>query len=73
MDMIENITKIIDNFEKKTRNINNNDNNNTDKKKTITLSWILKIKAKIKKEIQKFWSSVSKGPKFKKYFMQKQR
>ena len=46
--------KIINNFERKTRSINNNNNNNTDKKQTIAFPWIPKSGPKIKKEIQKF-------------------
>ena len=43
------LQKIINSFEKKTRNTNNNNNNNTNKKQTITFPWV----PKIKKEIQK--------------------
>ena len=48
------LQKMINNFEKKARSINNNVNTNTDKKQTITFPWIPKIGPKIKKEIQKF-------------------
>ena len=48
------LQKMINNFEKKARSINNNINTNTDKKQTITFPWIPKIGPKIKKEIQKF-------------------
>ena len=53
------LQKIINNFEKNTRSINNNYNNHTDKKLTITLSWIPKIGPKIKNEIQRFGFRVS--------------
>ena len=44
----ETLQKIINNFGKKTRSIDNNDNNKTDKKQTITFSLIPKIGLKIK-------------------------
>ena len=47
------LQNIINNFEKKTRSLNNS-NNNTDKKGTITFLWTPKIGPKIKKEIQNF-------------------
>ena len=45
----ETLQKIINNFGKKTRSIDNNDNNKTDKKQTITFSLIPKIGLEIKK------------------------
>ena len=45
----ETLQKIINNFGKKSRSIDNNDNNKTDKKQTITFSLIPKIGLKIKK------------------------
>ena len=45
----ETLQKMINNFDKKTRSIDNNDNNKTDKKQTITFSLIPKNGPKIKK------------------------
>ena len=68
------LQKIVNNFEKKTRSINNANNNNTAKKQTITFPWIPKIGPKIKKEIQKFGFRVTfRRNLTKEYFMQKER
>ena len=50
------LQKMINSFEKKTRDSNNNNNNknNANKKQIITFAWIPKIRLKLKKEIQKF-------------------
>ena len=47
------LQKITNNFEKKTRSINNNNNSSTNKQ-TTNFPWIPKIGPKIRKEIQKF-------------------
>ena len=47
------LQKMINSFEKKTRDSNNNNNNknNANKKQIITFAWIPKIRLKLKKEI----------------------
>ena len=68
---LQSLQKIINNFEKETRSINNNNNNNTDKKQTITLPWIPNIGPKVKKEMQKFAFRVAfqTGPNLKNIYI----